>query len=161
MFSIVVRPIQGLLAVDVHVVAIDTPHRTPLSDTCTVNLVVVAIADGKRFIDSQIGVKSEIFQEFSLDITAHVQVVIDRLILIGLQLIKDIVCIGTRSDGIAAQYAASGRIQRRVLYAGTVNNDFVTGFFIEYVITLFVTCIHRSHCRVPVCPQEGVLYGWS
>lgn len=102
MFSIVVRPVQSLLAVDVHVVAIDTSHRTPLADTCTVKFIVVAIADGKRFVDSQIGVKRKILQEFSFNITSHVQVVIDRLILVIFQLIQNIICISTRSDGITS-----------------------------------------------------------
>ena len=150
-FSVIVCPSQQLLAVDVHVVAVVTTHRTAVRLGSSGFLVGIAFAHRKSFIHGDISTEREIFQEFGFYITAHVQVVVDRLILIVLKLLDQVVTVGriTRIDVS----------QRRVLLPVVSDKDFFAGLFIVHQRTVLVALPHLGQGVPGIEPIKDVLYG--
>ena len=116
--AIVMCPSQGLLRVDVHVVAVVTAHRTTIRLRITGHIVGVTFLHAERLVYGHICTEREIFQEFSLQITDHVQVIIRVLAFIIVEHIQQVVII----------VACSRVSERRHLLSITFNEDFLSIF---------------------------------
>ena len=91
-FSVIVRPVQRLLAVDVLVVGIRPSESAFFADACAVQFADVAVTHRPGVVDGQVSLECEVFEELGFHISAHVQVVVDRFVLIVFQLVFQVVC---------------------------------------------------------------------
>ena len=147
MFPVIMTPVQSLESVDIHVIPVVAGETSARCAVTPRLFVEIARFHHISLVNSQRGAESEIFQEFGLQITVHVNIVVNALVDIIMSDFNRVVLVGHRRSRLT---------QRRIYHSGTVVDQLISGIIAQY-LAVFIVSPNGSQHIVIVEPDKNIL----